>query len=199
MNVGERGWFIEALNGKATIGKPVIGTKLQVPVFTMASPIRDSGGKIIGVLAGVTDLSKQNFVDRVVNNKYGKTGGFLLIAPQHKLIVTATDKKRIMQPIPVPGVNPQLDRYNAGFEGFGRAVNSLGVEELTASKQIPAAGWYLIVKTPITEAFAPFNDTQRHLIVATIILTLLVGCLIWWMLKHHLSPIFTTVNTLTHF
>jgi PAS domain S-box-containing protein len=197
MNVSERGWMTDALKGKSTIGKPIIGKKLQAPVFTMASPIRDSGGKVIGVLTGVTDLSKSNFLDRVVDNKYGKTGGFLLAAPQHNLIVTATDKKRIMQPLPAPGVNPLFDRYNQGFEGFGRSVNSLGVEELTASKQIPAAGWYLIVKTPITEAFAPFYNTQQHFIVATIILTLLVGCVIWWVLKHHLSPIFATVNTLT--
>ena len=189
--------MIDALIGKATIGKPIIGKKLQVPLFTMAYPIRDSGGKVIAVLAGVTDLSKPNFLDRVVANKYGETGGFLLAAPQHNLFVTATDRKRILQPLPAPGVNPLFDRYNQGFEGFGRAVNSLGVEELTASKKIPAAGWFLIVKTPISEAFAPIYDTQQHFVVATIILTLLVGCVIWWVLKRQLSPIFTTVNTLT--
>ncbi len=193
----ERDWMIDALNGKATIGKPLIGKKLQVPLFIMASPIRDSGGKVIGVLAGVTDLGKPNFLDRVVDNKYGKTGGFLLAAPQHNLLVTATDRTRILQPLPAPGVNPQFDRYKQGFEGFGRAVNSLGVEELTASKRIPAAGWLLIVKTPTSEAFAPFNDTQQHFIYATTIMTLLVGCVIWWLLKQQLSPIFTAVNTLT--
>jgi PAS domain S-box-containing protein len=197
INFSDRDWMIEALKGNATIGKPIVGKKMQVPVFTMASPIRDFEGKVIGVLAGITDLSKSNFLDRVVDNKYGKTGGFLLAAPQHNLFVTATDKKRIMQPMPAPGVNPLFDRYSRGFEGFGRAMNSLGVEELTASKIIPAAGWLLIVKTPITEAFAPFYDTQQHFIVATIIITLLVGCVIWWVLKRQLSPIFTTVDTLT--
>jgi hypothetical protein len=129
-NFSDRGWMIDALKGNATIGKPIVGKKMQVPVFTMAAPIRDSGGKVIGVLAGVTDLSKSNFLDRVVDNKYGKTGGFLLAAPQHNLFVTATDKKRIMQQMPAPGVNPLFDRYNQGFEGFGRSVNSLGAEEL---------------------------------------------------------------------
>ncbi|MEI6208797.1 MAG: GAF domain-containing protein [Desulfuromonadales bacterium] len=197
MNVSEKGWMIDALKGKSAIGKPVIGKMLQVPVFTMASPIRDSEGKVVGVLAGVVDLSKPNFLDKITGKKLGKAGGYLLIAPQHKLIVTATDKKRIMSPMPVPGVNPLFDRYNKGFEGFGRAVNSLGVEELTASKKIPVAGWFLIVKTPISEAFASFYRTQQHIIVATIFLSILVGCTIWWVLKRQLTPIFDTVSTLT--
>ncbi len=182
--------------GKTTVSSPVIGKQLNTPVIGMAAPIRDDQGRIIGSLAGVVDLSKPNFLDKISGSKYGKAGGFLLIAPKHKLIVTATDKKRIMQPMPAPGANPLFDRYNQGFEGSGRSLNSLGVDQLLAAKHIPAANWLLIVSTPAAEAFAPIHATQKHMLVITIFLTLLSGCLTWWALNSKLAPIFTAIDTL---
>lgn len=68
----------------------------------MAMPIRDAQGKVIGVLTGVTDLGKHSFLDQITQNTYGKTGGYFVIAVQHRLVVTATDKSRVMQALPAP-------------------------------------------------------------------------------------------------
>ena len=58
----------------------------------------------------------------------------LLIAPQHKLFVAATDKKYIMQPLPAPGVAPMLDRYIRGYEGYGIGGAAVMVDCLTDNK-----------------------------------------------------------------
>jgi hypothetical protein len=113
--------------GKTVISRPVIGKKLGAPLFTMAAPVRDAHGKTTGTLVGVVDLGRPNFLDKITQNRYGQTGGYLLIAPQHNLIVTATDKSRIMQPLSVPGLNAMHDRHMQGYEGFGVAVNARGV------------------------------------------------------------------------
>ena len=60
---------------------------------------------------GTINLGKPNFLDNVTHGQYGKAGGYLLIASEHKLIVTASDKTRIMQPVPAPGLNTMHDRY----------------------------------------------------------------------------------------
>jgi len=107
----ETTWLMPSRKAKATIGRPVISKKLNVPVFVIAVPVRDTQGKVIGALAGVTDLGKPNFLDKVTENHYGKSGGYVLLIPKDRLIVTATDKSRIMQPLPAPGINPTIDRF----------------------------------------------------------------------------------------
>jgi len=82
----DRDYMIGALKqGKPTIGRPVFGRALLAPVIGMAVPIRDSRNQIIGSLVGVINLGKPNFFDRITENNFSKTGGYLLIAPQHQL------------------------------------------------------------------------------------------------------------------
>lgn len=189
--------------GKPTISRPTMGKPLHAPVFNMTVPIRDPQGKVIGALAGVVNLGQPNFLDKITEGRYGKTGAYLLNAPQHGLIVTASDKSRIMQPLPAPGVNKMLDRYIHGFEGYGFAVDSRGVEMLNSAKGIPVAGWFIAVVLPTEEAFAPIRETFRHVAVSTVFLTVLVsgliGWLTWWMLRRQLSPMTAATEALdTH-
>ena len=187
--------------GKSNIGRPVKGKKLSQPVFGMAVPIRDAQKRVIGAVVGTTDLSKPNFLDRITESKYGKTGGYVLIAPQHGLSVTATDKNLIMRPNPAPGINPLFDRFMQGFEGYGSTVDSRGVAMLASMKQIPVAGWVLAGRIPSEEAFAPISDMLRHMQLAAILLTLVAGGLTWWitwrMLRHQLSPMIAATKTLS--
>ena len=179
VNYLDRDFIAAALEGRASIGRPVIGRQLKSPIVVMAVPIRDAQEKVIGVLSGVTDLAKPNFFDQIARGRYGKTGGYLLIAPQHKLFVTASDQSRIMQPVPGPGLNVMHDRYMQGYEGFGLAVSSRGVLELSAAKSIPMAGWFLVATLPAKEAFAPVKVMPRRMLLMTLLLTLLAGVSTW--------------------
>lgn len=193
-----RDFIAAALNdGKATISAPVIDKKLQAPVFAITVPIRDARGVVIGALAGETNMAVPNFLDKIKEGRYGKTGGYLLVAPQHRLIVTATDKSRIMAALPAPGVHPLIDRFIQGFEGYVVMVNPLGVEVLSSAVRIPAAGWIMASTLPTEEAFAPIRAMQQRMLLATILLTLLAGSLTWWFLKRQLTPLSVAVGALT--
>ena len=197
VNYSDSDSIVAALkDGKSTIGRPVMGKQLRSSIFVMAVPIRDTQGNVIGALAGVTDLAKPNFLDKIETARYGKFGSYLLNAPQYNLIVTASDKSRIMQPLPPPGVNKILDRYIDGFEGYGISVNSRGVEELTAAKRIPAAGWFMGIVIPTEEAFSPIHDMLQSLLLATFLVTLTAGALTWWMLRRQLAPMLATTKAL---
>jgi PAS domain S-box-containing protein len=188
--------------GKTVIGRPAMGKKLGAPIFSITAPIRDSNGKVIGVLVGTVNLGKPNFLDKITQGRYGKTGGYLLIAPQHKLIVTATDKSRIMQPSPEPGLNAMHDRYIQGYEGFGIAVSSRGVVELSAAKGIQAAGWFVAAVLPEEEAFSSVDTMMWRLLLGTLVVTLLAGALAWWiitrMLRQQFSPILEASRVLSN-
>ncbi len=193
----ERDFAVAALNeGKSTIGRPVMGRLLATPILVMAVPIRNTNGKIIGALAGVTDLAKPNFLGKVTERGYGKTGGYLLIASKHRLIVAASDKSRIMTYLPSQGVNAAIDRFNGGFEGFIVHTNPLGEEVLSSRKQISVANWAIVTTMPTAEAFAPIYYMQQRMAAATIIVSVIVSLLTWLMVRRQLSPLTSTAGTL---
>ncbi len=198
INYMDRDFMQSALKeGKAMIGQPVMGKKQLTPLFAMAVPIRDTLGKVIGALVGGTDLSKPNFLDKIVQNNYGRTGGYLLIAPQDRLFITGTDKSLVMQPAPAFGINPLFDKYMLGFEGSGLVVDSHGVEVLSSAKQIPTSGWCVVARIPTLEAFFPIRAMQRHMLLIAFFMTLLAGGLTWLMLRRQLAPMLAAVKILS--
>ena len=198
INFMERDHVATALKeGRTAVSKLAIGKVLGHPVVSMATPIRNASGNVIGALVGVIDLSQPNFLDRLTGNRYGKTGGYVLASLRDRLTITATDKDRIMAAFPAIGINPLFDRYLAGFEGFGRVVDARGVEVLSAAKQIPAAGWLLVARIPTEEAFAPIRDSRAKVLVAAMLMPLFAGALTWWMLRRQLSPMLDAANILS--
>jgi PAS domain-containing protein len=193
----DRDYMVSVLkDNKPAISKPITGKVLKDAIFAIAVPIHDANGKVIGALAGVTDLGKPNFLDNFVSPVHGKQGGSLLAAPKHRLIITATDKALAMQAMPALDVNQMFDRYADGYEGYGISVNAQGLEELIAGKGVPIAGWVFSVATPATEAFAAIHSMQQRMLLATLALTLLAGVLTWWTLRRQLAPLMSAVRAL---
>jgi PAS domain S-box-containing protein len=184
--------------GKSSFGKPILSktSSRGNPIIGIGTPIRDSRGTVIGALAGVIDLGKPNFLDQIAEGHYGNTGGYILVAAQDRLIVTATDKSRIMQPLSAPGVSPQTDRFIQGIDGYAVYVNPRGEEVLNSSKRVPVAGWNMAVTIPTAEAFAPIREMQRNMLLAAVLLTVLAGGLTWWMLRSQLAPMLEALKAL---
>jgi diguanylate cyclase (GGDEF)-like protein/PAS domain S-box-containing protein len=181
---------------KTTISEVVLGKKLRAPVFGLTAPIRNAQGQVIGALSGVIDLGRPSFLDNVFANRYGQTGGYLLVAPRQRLIVAATDKFRVMEQLPPPGFNATLDRSINGFDGSAVLVNPRKVEVLVSNKGMPDVGWIVAAVLPTEEAFAPIRALQQRLLLITLALTLLAGALTWWLLRHQLAPMLATARTL---
>ena len=200
VNYSDRHSIVAALKeGKSSLSDPAIGKLLHSPSFLLTVPISDPLGKIIGALSGVVNLGQPNFLDHITESRYGKTGGYLLVAQRPRQVVTATDKGRIMEIFPGPGISPVIDRFMTDFEGTAVFVNPLGVEMLTSHKLIPVADWYLAVSLPTAEAFASIHDMQRRMWAITIVLTLLACFLTWWVLKRQLSPLVDTARIMADF
>ena len=181
---------------KPAISAPAVGPTLKVPAFGMGAPIRNAQGQVIGVLSGVTRLDQPNFLERVIQSFRGKSGGYLLVAPRQRLVISASDKNRIFEVLPVAGVNPQLDRFVNGFEGSDVFVNPLGMEVLASAKTVELSGWYVAALLPAAEAFAPIRDMQWRMLLATLALTLVATGLIGWMLRREISPLVDAATTL---
>jgi len=198
VNYAARDFMVAALKeGKRAVGRPVEGRVLKVPTFGMAAPIRDSEGKTIGAVVGATDLSRPGFLDQIFATHYGKTGNFFLIEPQRRIIISATDKSRVMEILPAAGKHPGLDRFIGGYDGYDRYVNAIGVEVLIAAKHLTATDWYLAISLPTEEAFAPIYAMNKRHLLSALLFTLLAGALTWWLMRRQFAPLFATVHTLT--
>jgi HAMP domain-containing protein len=184
-------------DGKARISAPLIGKLLKTPVFHIVVPIRSAQGEIIGSLIGAINLSRPSFLDNITNSPYGKTGGYVLIHAPSRIIITATDKSRIMEVL-VSGFNPLVDRVILGMKETGVVVDTKRIEVLISGHNIPVANWRIIVSLPTKEAFAPIKDMQTRMFFVTLVVTLLVGFLTWWVLRRELSPLLDTAHTLAN-
>ncbi|MDD2774762.1 MAG: EAL domain-containing protein [Gallionella sp.] len=198
INYADRDYIKDVIKDEQPIiGSPVISKMSGHPSFTMAVPIQDAHRHVIGVLAGATDLSTHNFLEHLTDAHYGKEGGYLLIAPQARRIVTANDKWRTLQPLPAEKVNPSIDLILKEQEGSLTYNDARGVEVLSSFKQIPLTGWIVVVSIPTDEVFAPIHIMRNRMLIITAILTLLAAGLTWWMLKRQLAPILHALSTLT--
>ncbi len=197
VNYYDRDYIVEVLTtGVPKVSKPVVGKVLNQPVLSMAVPIRDGQGRITGVLAGVTNLSQNNFLDEIIAHRYGRGGGYRLVDPKHRIVVTATDKRFNLEPLPAVGTNPMSDRYADGYRGYGLYVDSKGVEHMSAAHPITVPGWYLLAMLPTNEAFSPIQSVQNRFLTLAGVLTLLASLFTWWILGRELAPVFSAVRRL---
>lgn len=200
-SMAERDYMIAALQeGRATVSKPVVGKALGTPVFSMATPIRSPQGQVIGVVVGVINLNQPSFLDKVTDTRYGKSGDYFIADLRHRLNVTSSDKKRVMQALPPVGANPHVDRFVDGFEGTARYVDQRGVEILVSVKGIPVAGWAMVATLPTAEAFAPVEALQQRILWIAGLFSLFAGALTWWltwrMLKRQIAPVLAATRSL---
>jgi len=188
------------LSGQASsiIGPPTRDIHHQAPIFLMVTAIKNQQGQVIGALVGATNLAKENFVNEITRHQYGNTGGFIIVDPKHRMIVTATDTSRMMEPSPPPGRIPAIDKALAEDESPRIFVNPKGVEVLESFKSIPLAGWQLVVALPTSEIFTPIRtlDNLRFIITCTLTL-LLMSALSFWRLRQLFAPLTTTAQTLS--
>ena len=198
-NYSDREHVAVALQGSQTrVGKPVPGRVLHgAPSLPISTPIHDRQGRVIGGLVGATDLSQPNFLDKITYGKSGKTGGYLVIARPWRLIITAGEKRLVMTPLLGVGAIPLIDRFVDGYEGSGVLVNQLGEERLASTAGVPLANWYVTNSMPTSEAFLPIRSMQFHILLTTIILSLLATILILMLIKRELAPVFETIKTLS--
>ena len=184
-------YFKETLDsGRPVIGEPRIGQVASKPIVPLTVPLRDAGGRVFGVLAAAMYPADSNLFGLLEAAKLGQAGYFVVLSPKHKLIVSATDQQRVMQPMPELGVNPLLDRRTTqGYEGPGIAMTSQGIEAFTVSRTMQTTGWIVLAGVPVAEAFAPITTLKRQVYGAALILTVVMVLVLRYVLVRQWAPI----------
>jgi diguanylate cyclase (GGDEF)-like protein len=185
----DRDYIRAALTGNSYIGRPVIGRAAKEPVLPIAAPIKNSKGEVIGVMAGISALAAQGFLNSLMQSRIGETtGGFLLISPRDQLFVASSRPEMVLKPTPPPGINPLHDRAMAGFRGTGITVNAQGIEEVSAMVTVPSTGWFVVARVPSSEAFATVARTKdfmfRGALVTLLVFMVLTPLGLYFVFRH---------------
>lgn len=166
------------------------------PLVAASAPIMSADNRIAGVLIGLTYLDGANYIDDVVATYQEGFGGVLIIDPRSDRFVAVTEPERLFKPIASQNGNPVFDRYRAGEEGSGIAVNSRGIEELYSGRRIGSTGWIAILALPVKTAFAPLAALQRTFLVAALALSVILPWLAAALVGHWLKPLRTATSAL---
>ena len=190
-SIKDRRYFREIMAGAShAVGKPTPGPASRESLISVAVPLKDAAGKACGVLVGASIASEQDLLGQLEQTRIGKTGYLIVASPKDKLIVSSSDRSRILTPMPARGVNPLLDRrLDEGYEGTGISVNSRGVKVLTLSRHMASTGWLVVAGIATSEAFAPIVSLRRQIYLGALLISLVVAAILYLVLRWQLSPL----------
>lgn len=178
-------WFQAVRKDRA----PFIGAPERRGEIVIAVPVPDGGGGLAGVLAGAVAVGAPGFLDILQESRIAGTGGFLLLSPRDRMIVTATDPGEALKSLPAPNVNALYDQAVAGYRGTARAAGPDGAEELSAIVPVPTPGWVLVARLPAAEAFASVAEVRKIVIVSSLLTALGVALFVGLSLLHLFRPL----------
>ncbi|WP_316672931.1 PAS domain S-box protein [uncultured Tolumonas sp.] len=184
----DREYFQAALStGQTVIGKPRISRFNHQPLVGIATPIKNTAGELIGVLAGFVPFSDKSLFGQVERSIIGKTGTIIVSDPRYRLIVSSSKPADILQPITssIASFAPVF----AGMDGSKLSATSNGIKALVSTKMIPSAGWAVQVILPVEEAFMPIQHIKTIAYSIAFSLTLLSVGLIGFLVKRSLIPL----------
>jgi diguanylate cyclase (GGDEF)-like protein len=152
------------------ISNPYISPKTGNPAFAVAAQVHDKGGRLRGFLLGGINLSRDYFIEELMNYRIGKKG-YLYLFNTERTMILHPDKSRIMKHDIPQGSNLLLDRAIKGFDGSGETVNSRGVPQIVSFKHLRTVDWILASAYPKVEAYGPISRLRNYLLLAAVLAT----------------------------
>jgi diguanylate cyclase (GGDEF)-like protein/PAS domain S-box-containing protein len=157
------------------------------PAVMFTAPVFDGDGKIVAVVAGSVDLTRDNFLGEHARVKIGKTG-YISVFSSDRTIIMHPDVNRILKRDLPPGVNRLFDKAVAGFDGTEETVNS-GIGTLTSVRHLKSVDWILAANFPLAEAYGPVREATRSSIFAVVVGVLLSVPIVWVVMKFLTTPL----------
>jgi diguanylate cyclase (GGDEF)-like protein len=179
-----------ASQARVFVGQPYKGTFSKQPIFPIYVPLLDSSGRHVAMVGGISQLT-----DRALFNglqaMHLSSGGYLLVVSRSaRQIISASDPGRLMEVLPPPMANPNIDRRLAGFEGRTTVRSIKGEEILSVARVVPDfPDWMVIGAMPTDEAFAPVRRLRNSFLITALLVTAVCLLVLWHMVSRQLRPL----------
>ncbi len=177
-------------NNAIYIGKPLIIPGQVSPILPMTLVLVDLNDKPWAFLTGFTLLYSPDFLGNLLQARLGTTGsGFLLISPDDRIFIAASNRHQVLSPTPNNGVNTLHDKAMQGYRGTGITVNAQGTEEISAIASVPNTNWFLVSAIATAEALGTVDRLRLFLLQNTLITIALLMLVLAVVVPFSLRPL----------
>ena len=195
-NYGDRKYFIGAKSGTVT-PEVIVSRTTGRPALVIASPIKDSSGKIVGVGAIASELDDISI--QVSASKVGETGIAYVVDTSNRIVAhpqsaTLMKDNQLVDASQFPPVMA-LRQGKIGYLPYtDQGVRwHAWVEKLERS--LVANDWGIIVQQQDSELQSRLQGFQRVSLGVILVGVLLLALLVWIALRQALQPIGTLTQT----
>jgi methyl-accepting chemotaxis protein len=157
--------FVESLQGILYFSNVYISVSTQSPCITIATPIRNRAGMIIGTMSA--DVSLNAIQDIVNSARIGNTG-YIDIVDKQGVLIANPNKERVMKEENVKNFD-YIAKVINGQSGSITAIDTNGEEALTVFAPIAKYNWGIVAYMPVKE----LRGTMISSIIITVLLSLL--------------------------
>jgi len=204
-NISDRLYFSEVMMGKTIVSEPITSKTTGNQIAVIAAPVKDTNGKVIGLVGGALNLIKLNaFVE---HSGISHDASYSFIIDKYGTFITHPDKEYIMKENisaksaligeSLVNASRQILLSNRGFVQYSHS----GIEGLNYYSTIPNTdGWRIIIKVPNEYLNAPLENASRDLVfiaVVGLILSIVLAIFVSKSISHpiiELSKVFTRAS-----
>ena len=146
-NRADREYFKKAIQGQTFLTDIYISATTKQPTITIASPIRDTAGRIVGVMGA--DISLKTVWDITERTVVG-TAGYIDIVDAKGTFIAHPDKERVLNKESV-AERAYIQKVLQGQSGYAVDAGTSGEQSLVTFTQIPDYQWGVIAYLPDAE------------------------------------------------
>lgn len=197
-NYADRPHFLQVLrSGDASISRPIMGRNLRKPIVTISAPAKNANGEVIGLIAGVIELERENLFNAAVDLTLGMSSRLFVMDVPHQIYVTATDPHLAMQPLPDNEQSPLLAALRSG-QSIGLLANpETGDEDLFIADSMPNLGWQVVSLTPMKQITDKLDPILTQRLIIGVVFFLLLSLALVLLLRRAMAPLSAAAQQIT--
>ena len=172
-NLADRDYFRRVRDtAEPAISAPLRSRTRNQPVVVMAAPVKDPGGRLIGVLMAALNLQSPNVLGDLSRAKVGQGGYYVIVTRGAAPVIVMHPDPALLLTSAAPGASAALHATET---------------DLVTHAAIARTDWDLRVVVPARTAYAPLERARQALLLQ--LLGLGTGCaiLIWlatgWLMR----------------
>ncbi|MEH6491833.1 ATP-binding protein [Halopseudomonas sp.] len=184
-------------SGQPNISKPIMGRTLNAPIISISAPVKNARGEVLGLVAGVIELERENLFDAAVNLTLGVPSRLFVLDTTHQIYVTATDPKLAMQPLPDSADSPLLAALRSG-QSSGLLHNSeTGGDDLFIADDMPHLGWRVVSLTALKQITDKLDPILSQRLIIGLMFFLLLALALVLLLRRAMNPLSAAAHQIT--
>ncbi|SFM39724.1 methyl-accepting chemotaxis protein [Thermodesulforhabdus norvegica] len=188
INISDRDYRKEAMRGEPVIGDMVVSKKSGEPIFPIAVPLTDDGGKVVGVLAGA--LKPDPLINLITRFKASETS-YTFMLDQTGTVIAHPDKSLILKMNfkQTAGLEELASIMTSGREAFVEYSYG-GAKKVGAVAPVGINGWSIGTAEDISTFMKTAISIRNSTALAALIFLILGGIVIYFFAASITKPVF---------